>query len=317
MEDVLYKIKSAIFGHAVGDALGVPVEFTSREERKASPVTKMIGYGTFPYPAGTWSDDTSMTLACLDSLAEGINYEDMMVKFCQWFEHAKYTPSDEVFDIGNATRKSLLLYLLNGVPALECGQKSEWDNGNGSLMRTIPIILYLTYSTESKKTVSEKIEYIENASMLTHGHKRSLIGCGIYAFVLFELLKKQDKTSLFKGIKNAKDFYKNQPEFEQYCRIFNKDFKTLPEEKIYGDGYVVSCLEAALWCLITTDSYKECVLKAVNLGDDTDTTAAVVGGLAGVLYGYDSIPKTWINTLKRKTYINELCENATRSWVTR
>lgn len=314
MESCLHKIKSAILGHATGDALGVPVEFTTRSERKCEPVTGMMGYGTYPYPAGTWSDDTSMTIATLDSVICGIDYEDMMKRFCLWFDEAKYTATGELFDIGIATRKSLMQYLLSNIPATDCGQKGDWDNGNGSLMRIIPVVLYLAFSEERNKTIEEKISCIEKASSLTHGHPRSFVGCGIYAFILFELLQKPGKASVIKGLEKAREFYKNHSEFKYYEWIFEKDFQTLSEDNIIGNGYVVNCLAASLWCLITTDSYKDCVLKAVNLGDDTDTTAAVAGGLAGVLYGFDSIPMEWLDTLKRKDYIEDLCIEAANAW---
>lgn len=237
------------------------------------------------------SDDTSMVLACMDSLSNRIDYDDLLRKFCNWFENTKYTPADEVFDIGNATRKSLLNYLINDIPALECGQKSEWDNGNGSLMRIMPAVLYLHYSELSSVSVHEKINYIHNISALTHGHIRSQTACGIYAFVMRGLLNDTSKQAVLNGIAKAHNFYAQTAESDSYCRIFNGDIVHIDDNGICTDGYVVNCLEAALHCVLTTNSYVECVLKAVNLGDDTDTTAAVAGSLAGVLYGYDNIPE--------------------------
>ena len=104
------------------------------------------------------------------------------------------------------------------------------------------------------------------------------------------------------------------PEFEHYRRIFAPDFEMLSMDEIKSTGYVVDTLEAALWCVLTTDSYRECVLKAVNLGDDTDTVAAIAGGLAGALYGYDSIPNDWLSQLKKKNYIEKMCEDAFGKW---
>ena len=305
-------IKSAVFGFAVGDALGVPVEFCSREEMEENPVNSMRGFGTYPYPAGTWSDDTSMTLACMDSLLNGIDLNDMMIRFCDWFENAKYTPYDEVFDIGASTRKSLLLYLVNEIPANECGQRSEWDNGNGSLMRIIPAALFLCCANSI--SVSEKIEYIHNISALTHAHMRSQMACGIYAFVVWELFKENSKEAVYRGILKARDFYKENEESKHYSRIFESNIAEFSRNDIKGSGYVVDCLEAALWCLLNSDNYKDCVLTAVNLGEDTDTTAAVAGGIAGILYGYEDIPDEWLETIKRKEYIEELCQSAAKGW---
>lgn len=314
MENKLYKIKSIIFGLAVGDALGVPVEFSSREELDNSPVETMEGFGTYPFPAGTWSDDTSMTLASLDSLASGINYNDMMNKFCEWIYNDKYTPSDETFDMGNTTSFAIDDYYTKNKPALSCGRSGEYDNGNGSLMRISPIVLYCYYSMARILPLSSRMQYINNISALTHAHPRSMLGCGVYAFILWELLNTPEKTSVINGIKKAKDYYSAHTEAAHYVRILDGDISLLKRNEIKSGGYVVSCLEAALWCLLTTDSYTECVLKAVNLGDDTDTTAAVAGSLAGALYGYDSIPQEWLDTLIRSEFIDKLCENAALSW---
>ena len=117
-----------------------------------------------------------------------------------------------------------------------------------------------------------------------------------------------------RGLKKAEDYYKNHPELKHYRRIFDENFKDTPREDISGSGYVVHCLEAAICCLLNTDSYKDCVLRAVNLGEDTDTTASVAGGLAGLLYGYDEIPEEWRNTLIKREYIETLCENAAECW---
>lgn len=309
-----YNIKSAVLGHTVGDAMGVPVEFLTREELAEDPVTDMRGFGVYPYPPGTWSDDTSLTLATLDSLMNGVNYIDLMCKFCDWLNDAEYTASGKVFDVGAATRKSIMNYFVYDIPVLECGQSSIYSNGNGSLMRIIPIVLYLHYSKLKSCSVNEKIDYVNNVSALTHRHTISQTGCGIYAFIMWELLENKSKSAIYDGLAKAKKFYEQSPEFENYERVFNIDAATINVNNIYGSGYVIDCLEAALWCLLSTDCYKECILKAVALGDDTDTTAAVAGGLAGLLYGYENIPQRWLDTLARRYYIENLCNNAAMRW---
>ena len=140
---MLEKIKSVMIGHAVGDALGVPVEFVSREEIAENPVTCMEGFGTYPYPAGTWSDDTSMSIASLDCLTdEEINWDKIMQSFCKWLINGEYTPSGESFDIGNTCLNAIINYLKNDKKATECGLYDERSNGNGSLMRIHPFALY-------------------------------------------------------------------------------------------------------------------------------------------------------------------------------
>jgi ADP-ribosylglycohydrolase len=112
----------------------------------------------------------------------------------------------------------------------------------------------------------------------------------------------------------AKCRYINSAEYSHFERLFSEDFSKLPRENIKSGGYVVDSLEAAVWCLLTSDNYRDCVLKAVNLGDDTDTVAAIAGGLAGALYGYDAIPNSWLKTLKRREYIEKKCRNLKDAW---
>jgi len=306
---MLDKIKGVIFGHAVGDALGVPVEFCTRDELEVKPVCDMEGHGTHDVPAGTWSDDTSMTLASLDSLIKGLDYNEIMDNFASWLGDGKFTADGEVFDVGNSSRKSILLYAAEDITPLECGQNSEWDNGNGSLMRILPFILYTYY-----KKIENPIEIISDASRLTHSHERSIVGCGIYAFIVWELLREPAKTSVYKGLSQAAQYFADSEETEHYSRLFELDFANLSGDEINSSSYIVDTLEAAVWCLLNADTYSECVLKAVNLGGDTDTVAAVAGGMAGALWGYASIPEKWLNGIARREYIEELCIKACRKW---
>lgn len=146
-------------------------------------------------------------------------------------------------------------------------------------------------------------------SKLTHAHPRSLIGCGIYYSVLMELLEQPDKKAVENGLAKAKAFYSQGPEFVHYRRLTESGFAALPEQEISSSGYVVATLEAAIWCLLNMESYSQCVLKAVNLGRDTDTVAAVAGGLAGALYGMDNIPAAWYSGLLQHEEIEKLCAN--------
>ncbi len=311
------KIKAVILGHAVGDALGVPVEFCERNELAEKPVTDMVGYGTYPYPEGCWSDDTSMSLAALDSLASGkLDFDDIMVKFGEWYYDDEYTPTGEMFDVGNTCSYAIDNYFAYHKPVEECGLTGERSNGNGSLMRIHPFVLYatLTFLKGNEEGHWLWMECIKRASALTHAHDRAIMGCYIYGYCLSFLLKEATRESLVAGIKFAGEDLDYLPEFEHYKRIFDSNFEKLTIDDIKSTGYVVDTLEAALWCVLTTDNYRDCVLKAVNLGDDTDTVAAVAGGLAGALYGYDAIPSEWLDTLKRKDYIEAMCDRASAAW---
>ena len=307
-------VKGAIFGLAVADALGVPVEFEPREKLQKNPVDKMLGFGSHAVPKGTWSDDTSMALCTLNSIAKKgkIDLVDNILEFSKWAEDGYMTPHGEMFDIGRTTLAALRNYW-KSKDVYTCGGKSDYDNGNGSLMRIIPVSLYNHFKNLSKK---ESIRNVHEVSALTHAHERSLIACGIYDFIVRELIKCPEKESVYIALNKAQKYYANYNEIKRYNRIFDEDFINTNINQIKSSGYIVDTLEAAIWCLLNTDSYKECALKAVNLGEDTDTVGAVAGGLAGILYGYDGIPKEWINTLVKCEMISKLCEEFVKgiSW---
>lgn len=328
--DKKQKYIAAILGHIVADALGVPVEFNDRLWLKENPVTDMIGYGTHSQPAGTWSDDSSMTVATLEWLGEiknnMPNYAALMDKFCAWIYEGEYTPYGVNFDNGIATARAIMNYR-KSISPLECGGRADYDNGNGSLMRILPVALYCAEAL-AKGNLEESARFIYDVSSLTHAHARSKVGCLIYAKIVADLLfatengdgtklAKVDKVATVQRSLSACKAYLESIsdkelayEKEKYERLWDlSTFKCLPEDEIQSSGYVLHTLEAAVWCFLNTDNYKDCVLKAVNLGDDTDTVGAVAGGLAGLHYGLDAIPKEWIALIPKREWIVELIEN--------
>jgi ADP-ribosylglycohydrolase len=306
--------KDVLFGIAVGDALGVPVEFISREALRKNPVTSMFGYGTHDQPLGTWSDDSSLTFCLAESLCIGYNLQDLANRFVNWKEHAYWTPHGRVFDIGIATSQAIW-NLSKGTSPLLAGGDDEQSNGNGSLMRILPLVFYL-----KNKTITERFKIVKEVSSLTHRHIRSVTACFIYLEFALEIMKGRNKHEAFIKVSKDIDIFFDEtnvcPDEERFRfhRILARpdsfyDLKPIyeySENEINSSGYVVSTLEAAFWCFLSCDSYKDTVLKAVNLGSDTDTTGAVAGGLAGLYYGYDSIPKEWSEGLARRKEIEDL-----------
>ncbi len=308
-----------IFGVVVGDALGCPVEFLDRWELQNDPVTDMRGFGTFNLPAGSWTDDSSLTLALLDSLSEkkAVVLPDIMEKFTAWLNHGVYTPYGDTFDVGRGTRQAICRYVRDK-DVTACGGASAHDNGNGSLMRIMPACLYC-YEQEKAGKMDRKaaIDMIHDVSALTHAHLRSKIACGLYYFMVAGILDNEGNTPLIdllqKSMTDGWAFYAergtNSAELSYYSRLSDLEcFAAVKEDDIRSTGYVVDTLEAAIWSLITTDSYEACTLKAVNLGLDTDTVAAIAGGLAGIYYGIEQMPQEWIDTIARKDWIYKLCE---------
>lgn len=280
------KTLSGLMGLCVGDALGVPVEFTSRAELVKSPVLTLQGYGTWNQPPGTWSDDSSLTFCLAECLSHGFALDVIANSFCRWYSEAYWTPHGEAFDIGNTTRAAITR-LQHGVSPLEAGGNSENSNGNGSLMRILP----MAYCYKSL-SFPELILRTHQVSCITHAHLRSQIACGIYISITVSLLEGADPQAAYvQGLQKVYDIY-SAPEYAlempHFSRVFSGAIAELPVEEIRSSGYVIDTLEASLWCLLNSCDYAEAVLKAVNLGSDTDTTAAVTGGLAGIYYGVES-----------------------------
>lgn len=268
------KLYDAVLGLAIGDALGVPYEF---KKRGTFLCKDMVGYKTHHQPKGTWSDDTSMVLATLDSLKSNdgkIVPTDMFERFNRWLQNSDYTPFGEVFDAGIATCKALR----TGKP-----QSGEYDNGNGSLMRILPLAFVPCTDDE-----------IRAVSAITHAHRISMDACVIYVHVANRILAGENINEIIPTLQYDKPF-------DRLHRI-----DQLSAQEIKSSGYVVDTLEAALWAVSHKSgdagkekSFRSDLLDAVNLGSDTDTVGAVAGGLAGIIYGLDDVAD-WVEALQNR-----------------
>lgn len=311
-------VRSSIYGFVVGDALGVPVEFLSRETLRNNPIQDMEEYGTHNQPKGTWSDDTSMVLATIDGILNSqipnIDYKKIITNFLNWKQKGEFTPFGKVFDIGNSTSYALSIYQQhiydNNPDDVICGTGNINSNGNGSLMRILPISLYLYYLGINYED-NKFFEIIKIISSMTHSHLYSILGCYIYTIYVIEILKVHDKNIAYKNMQNILQNICNKNDAlidikNIYSRIVYEDISKLEEKDIKSSGYVVDSLEATIWTILTTNSFEESVLKAVNLGEDTDTIGALTGSLAGIIYGYNSISQKWINTLQWREYLDKI-----------
>jgi ADP-ribosylglycohydrolase len=296
-------IKDALLGLATGDALGVPVEFCSRSLLLRDPVTGMREYGTHHQPAGTWSDDSALTFCLAEMLCKGYDLQNLANRFVNWKNYGYWTPHGNVFDIGIATAEAITR-LQTGTPPTLAGGRTEGSNGNGSLMRILPLLFYI-----KDMSIEERFKHVQEVSSLTHAHLRSVNACFIYLELALAILNGQSKENAYKTVcLTLTDFMQNS-EAHHFGKVLSGELPRLPIEEIHGTGYVLHTLEASIWCLLNTSSYSEAVLQAVNLGDDTDTTAAVTGGLAGLLYGWETIPADWLNVLAKRDAIDQLIIN--------
>jgi ADP-ribosyl-[dinitrogen reductase] hydrolase len=299
--------RAAILGLVVGDALGVPVEFKSREAISKKPVKDMIGFGTYNLPEGTWSDDSSLALCLADVIGDDFDLEKIGQSFVDWLFHNRWTPRGHVFDVGNTTREAIYS-IKRGMRAEVAGGLHEDSNGNGSLMRIMPLLFAI-----KNKSEKERFELTSKVSSITHGHIRSVLACFYYlefARLIYQGQNKLEAYSAANVILNNKcdELQLSERERKEFAKILKGNLPAAKREEIRGSGYVIHSLEASLWCVLTSKSYKEAVLKAVNLGEDTDTTAAITGGLAGLIFGDNNIPKAWIEKIARIKDIEQVIE---------
>lgn len=293
------KFQSGILGAIVGDAFGVPYEFLKRGSFQVKP--KMTGYGTYNQPAGTWSDDSSLTLATLTAIAKhGFDLDRVASYFVDFAFNNRFTPHGTTFDIGNTTLDAINNFALHH-NFRTSGASDEHSNGNGSLMRILPVV-YVNHNKPQKTRIKNAMDL----SRITHAHPVSMYSCAIYAEYALNLIETGDPVVSYHTVRNRFTGIipvNISPYFEQVIR---RDISKLKVNQVESSGYVIDTLEAAFWCLLTTDTYQDAIMKAVALGGDTDTTACVTGGLAGILYGYDGIPVDWIEKTARIQDIKKL-----------
>lgn len=299
------RIVGAIYGSLVGDALGVPVEFSERAARDADPVVGMRGWGTWNQPPGTWSDDGALLLCSVEALCGAWDLERMAEGFVAWRKRGHWAAHGKVFDIGATTAAALDLLATGCPPELAGGQGVD-TNGNGSLMRILPVALRC--AQEDDATVVERAMEV---SSLTHGHVRSKLACAFFCLLAKRLLAGCPAAEAYADVcRRFEAVMAIYPgEGPAFARILGGHLGGQPRDEIRSGGYVIDTLAAAVWCLLRERDFGSTVLAAVNLGGDTDTTACVAGGLAGCLYGRAAIPAEWVEALPQSKRLAELTES--------
>lgn len=298
MKDCMQAYQGALLGLATGDAIGTTVEFKARGS--FAPLTDMVGGGPFRLQAGMWTDDTSMALCLATSLLEknGFDAEDQMQRYNRWRVEGYMSSNGRCFDIGNTVSEALSQYITTRQPF--SGPTNPFSAGNGSLMRLAPIAIYFSPHVESL------IEFAAQSSRTTHGAKECLDACAYFATLLHCAFTATDKAKVLSCILYPTKTKKIQA-------IQTQSYLNKTRDQIKGSGYVVDCLEAALWCFAQTDNFSDAVLMAANLGDDADTTAAVCGQIAGAFYGVEAIPLHWCEKITDAELILSLAEQLGRA----
>lgn len=301
------KYIDGLMGFVIGDAMGLPLETKTREELLKKPVTKMIGHGTLDYPEGTWSDNTSLMIATIDSInaKNTIDFNDIALKFAAFKNHHQYTADHEVIKLNETVERAIDKYEENHDDPTLCGSTDKEASDNGALIRILPIAYY---SLDKKLKDFEVLELVKKASSITHANEISMMGCYIYTrFVMF-LLTGKDKYSAYSMTKCVDYTMFSEEVQESYQRLLNSDISKLKINEINSSSYIVDSLEACIWVLLQSENFKEALIGAINLGDATSAIGALTGGLAGILFGYDFIPEEWKNALFRKEYLLDIFE---------
>jgi ADP-ribosyl-[dinitrogen reductase] hydrolase len=285
------RYRGSLLGLAVGDALGTAVEFSP--PGSFAPITDMVGGGPFKLEPGQWTDDTSMALCLAASLVEcdGFNVRDQMDRYCRWAIDGYMSSTGKCFDVGLTVHDALSRYEKTGDPM--AGSTDVNAAGNGSLMRLAPVVLFYHPDREAA------IHYAAESSKTTHGAKECVDACRLMASLLCRALDGEPKDAVLFG----DPAFVGAPRIESIAR---GDYRAKVPPEIRGTGYVVESLEAALWCVHTTESFEAAVLSAANLGHDADTTAAICGQLAGAIYGVSAIPVRWRELVAMKETIEQL-----------
>ena len=300
------RILGALWGSAVGDALGVPVEFRNREELRMSPVTGMRANGTHHQPAGAWLDDTSLTLCTIDSLLHGFDPVDMG-KTLSGLVSGRSLDTAWRFRCRQHNQHRLESNEA-GVAAESAGSKGIESNGNGSLMRILPIALWFMQGPKE-----EMLESAHRVSAITHGHARSLLACGFFCLMMREILDGQTAADAYGlALDSFQTFYSEGPHnlsLKHFGKLLDGNLSGKSEEEISSTGYVMDTLTASVWCTLTSTTFEEAVLKAVNLGCDTDTTGTVTGALSGAIHGVNAVPLKWREVLARQDELNQIYES--------
>lgn len=291
------KIKGSIVGSILGDIVGVPYEFTSKNLITKEDILSFKGYKSHNVPFGYWSDDSSLILATMDSLKNGrCDYKDIGTNFCHWLFDKQYTPQNQVFDCGTTIRRAI-----NQIN--ECdytGRCEDYECGNGSLMRILPVVLYQYFNEKDQSIALDTIIEIGN---ITHSNKLCEIGIIIYSKYVFNLLDGKDKLEAYKDMQQfVKERFKGF-DVSAYNRILNENIFNATKDEVNGSGFIVNTLESVLWTFINSNNYKDGIINAILLGNDTDTVASITGGLLGLYYGYDNISSEWIDKIFKKDYI--------------
>lgn len=304
MNNLNNMIYDGIYGFAIGDALGVPIKNINRSGLRLCPIADMHGYGYYGVPTGTWSENTSLMLSIVDSIGEtdDINYDDIMLKMLNWNKYNNFKSRIEIFKLSDANKIALSNFK-NGVLPVSCGSNISSDCS--CLSRMVPLIYYL----HSRDYIfDEEVSIVNDVCSMSHLNEVNMLGCMIFCDYTSQLLNGIDKFEALKIIRSREyNKYYSDNCISLYNRILNDDFISLYSSKIKSGDDIIETLEAGLWSFLNGKNFDDCLINAINLGNNTNTIGAITGLWSGIAFGNQQIPERWYNKLKGKEILNDLC----------
>ena len=301
------KYLGGLMGFTIGNAVGFPLDSKNRADLLKKPVTKMLENEEYNTPKGTWSDSTSLLISTIDSIntKNGIDLDDIALKLVSYKTHSRYTALNDVLDMDRTTSIAIDKYDNERKDPSSCGLTEEDSNTNGSLMRILPIAFY---AIEKHLKDFEIRDLVRQISSITHANDISVMGCYIFTrFVMF-LLNGKDKYSAYSMTKCVDCTMFSEEAQEIYKRLLKEDITKLKVNEINSTNHIVDTLESSFWVFLKSNSYKESIVGAINLGGATSQIAAITGSLAGIVYGYDLLPEEWEEKIALKDYLLDIFE---------
>lgn len=301
------KYVDGLIGFVVGDTLGIPLEGKTREELLSNPVTKMVEKGTFNLPLGTWSVNTSLLIATIDSInnKQTVDVDSIAMNFVAFKSHGHYTPYNEIYNLSKVASRAIEKFDEERIDAASCGSIKIEEIDHSSLIRMLPIAYF---SLVNKLKDYEVLDLVREVSSITNAQEECILGCYIFTRYTMFLLNGKDKLSAYSMTKCVDYSMFNKSAQEKFSRIINEDISKCKLSNINASYCVVDVLESTLWVFLKSENYKESVIGAMNLGISTSEVAALTGALSGIIYGIDAIPQEWKNAIVKKEYLMDIFE---------
>lgn len=306
----MYSTSSLLFQSltavALGDALGYPIQHDTRPNPFDDPIHEMVEHRTNQIPAGTWSDDTSLSIASLVSLTFGYNLYDLMTRYSQWYHFGDYTPFNNAYDVDNTSKAAIERFDKGTTPVL-CGGTLDSDNDNTALKRLMPLAFYILTKNQQYTFNETVADIIHDYTATTNRTPKTFIGSGILTNVIIRLIQNPNKYAMLRAVKEALDYYRSKDQYAAQVPFFEQleesHFLRQSSTKLRPSSDVIATLNAVFWCLMNSEQYNVAVSKAVNLGSNADTIGSITSMLASLLFAPVTFPENWLSKLQGRNQI--------------